>query len=166
MYSRLPKLLLLMSSMLLVGAMTCPVDQVQASHYGPRQYYGSWTYHQKGNYHYRPYYYKPTPTFSGYRHHYVVYTKRDPKHYYYFNPKSRKYWGRCPVNYGDEPVYSMLKVEDRKETLDEIPEKAFPKPGALPDIPDTSDGATLDLPPDDLPPIENAIGLNVAPDSP
>ena len=50
----------------------------------------------------------------------------------------------------------MLAEADRKETLEEIPEKAFPKSGALPPIPDSdpAENATLDLPPDDLPPGE------------
>ena len=40
---------------------------------------------------------------------------------------------------------------DRKATLEDIPEKAFPEPGPLPKIPDATDDAVIELPPDDLP---------------
>ena len=39
--------------------------------YSPRQYYGGYTRHPRGHY-IRPYYYKPTPTYSGYKTHYAV----------------------------------------------------------------------------------------------
>ncbi len=130
--------------------MVAPSLQAQSGH-GPRQYYGHWSKHPSRNFHYRNLYYKPTPTFRGYKHHYVVFTPKDPKHLYFYNPYKKQYWGRCPVDYGDKPVYSLLKPEHRKPTIKEVPEDAFPPPGDLPPLPDSTDGAVLELPPDDLP---------------
>lgn len=124
-------------------------------HY-PRQYYGSWNHYSSGSssYYYRPYYYKPTSDYYGYKHHYVIYS---PQHYgnyyYYYNPYKKTYWGRCPCDCNGQEQYSLLQVSDRKETLDQIPQDAFPAAGAMPPIPDSDgkDGAKMDLPPDDLP---------------
>lgn len=127
-----------------------------ADYYHARQYYSDWHSHPNKSYSYRHYYYKPTPTYSGYKHHYVIQTPKDPKHYYYYNPYKQKYWGRCPANSDGQPLYSLLAEKDRKATLDEIPETAFPKPSKLPPIPESKDGALLDLPPDDAP---NAPGV-------
>jgi hypothetical protein len=124
---------------------------VLASEYAARQYYSGWHKPAQATYYYRSYYYKPTPTYSGYRHHYVVYYPAKPKYVYYYNPYTRKYWGRCPTESNGEGLYSMLADKDRAASLKEIPETAFPKPSAVPDIPDSTDKAKLDLPPDDLP---------------
>ena len=47
--------------------------------------------------------------------------------------------------------YSLLAAKDRSGDINKIPESAFPKAGPMPPIPESTDGATLDLPPDDLP---------------
>ena len=121
-----------------------------AQQYGTRQYYGDWKKHSTG-YAYRTYYYKPSKDYGAYKHHYVIHHPKKPDYHYYYNPYTKKYWGRCPSTYGDKPVYSMLAEKDRKADLEQIPESAFPKPSAPPGIPESNDGATLDLPPDDLP---------------
>jgi hypothetical protein len=125
----------------------------QASAYGSRQYYSGWSgrNYSRSGYYYRAYYYKPKPSYYGYKHHYVMYYPSRPKYYYYYNPYKKQYWGRCPVDTDGKGEYSMLPVEYRKANLDEIPEKAFPKPGKMPQIPEGEDEETLDLPPDDLP---------------
>jgi hypothetical protein len=41
----------------------------------------------------------------------------------------------------------MLAEEDRKGTLEEIPESAFPPPGEMPPVPDSTDGARIPPPP-------------------
>lgn len=128
---------------------------VRADGYSPRQYYGPWQYHSQGQYHYRPYYYKTTPSYVGYKHHYVVYRpQHDRRHYYFYNPYKRTYWGRCPSQYdGSSPQqYSLLPEDTRAGQLQQIPETAFPPPGAAPAIPESRDRAQLDLPPDDSPP--------------
>ncbi|MBI3271065.1 MAG: hypothetical protein HYZ53_18825 [Planctomycetes bacterium] len=121
-------------------------------HYGPRQYYGPWRYYAANKCSYRTYYYKPHATYSGWKHHYVMYYSHKPKYYYYYNPYKKSYWGRCGVDTDGKDLYSMLAEGDRKATLEEIPEEKFPQPSAAPAIPESSDNVTLDLPPDDLPP--------------
>ena len=125
--------------------------QAAALDHSPRQYYGAWQKPPQRNYFYRNLYYKPTPTFSGYKHHHVIFFPTRPNHFYFYNPYQKQFWGRCPTNHGGEPRYSLLAPADRKPTMAEIAETAFPPPGALPAIPESSDGLPLDLPPDDLP---------------
>lgn len=134
---------------------------VQADYYTPRQYYGGWNYHSGKQYHYRYYYYKPTPTYAGYKHHYVIYHPKRPDHYYFYNPHKKQYWGRCPTQTYGQPQYSMLAEEDRKANLDAIPEKAFPKPGPLPSIPETENEKT---PPTLDPPPGNPVPTTTDPD--
>lgn len=122
--------------------------QAQQSHH--RQYYGNWHSHPAG-YSFRPYYYKPHLQFAGFKHHYVIHHPRFPQHLYFYNPYTKKFWGRCPADHGGKPQYSLLAEKDRSGELEKIPESAFPKPAGLPPIPESTDGATLDLPPDDLP---------------
>jgi hypothetical protein len=145
--------------LILAGALALIAPMGSSAYsYSHRQYYSSWHRHPTYSYHYRHYYYKPTPTYSGYKHHYVVYYPRKPQYVYYYNPYKKTYWGRCPTNAGGRPQYSLLDEKDRRATLDEIPERAFPKPGPMPPIPESDkanepDGkpALVDLPPDDLP---------------
>ena len=127
------------------------ITAARAGDHGPRQFYSGWQHHQQGNFHHRNFYYKPTPDFHGFKHHHVIRPKHDPKHLYFYNPYKAQFWGRCPADYGDKPVYSLLAPKDRKATLAEIPEAAFPKAGALPPIPESTDGELIDLPPDDSP---------------
>jgi hypothetical protein len=142
---------------LILGAMIAAMPLLAVSamarageDYSPRQYYGAWEHHR--SYSYRSYYYKPTPTYAGYRHHYVVSYPYDHKHYYYYNPYKRTYWGRCDAYGEGQPYYSRLPEEYQRHSLAEIPESAFPAPGPLPSIPESQDGGRLDLPPDDGPP--------------
>lgn len=121
-----------------------------ADYYSPRQYYSGWHKPASRSYHYRVYYYKPTPQYVGYRHHYVIYYPQRPQYYYYYNPVKRAYWGRSPVEQNGQPQYSLLAEKDRKGNLEQIDETAFPKPGPMPAVPDAED-LTLDLPPSDLP---------------
>lgn len=127
-----------------------------AQNYAPRQYYSDWKKAPQGNHFVRNYYFKPTPTYAGYRVHQVHHFPAKPKHHYFYNPKTQKYWGRCPSdNYEGKPLYSLLKMEDRHKDIEKIPEAAFPPPGKLPPIPDSdpAEGANLDLPPEDTPSI-------------
>ena len=136
---------------LLLGAASAPKAMAQS--YAPRQYYSDWQKASKGDYYVRKYYSKPTPSYAGYRTHEVHYFPKKPTHYYYYNPKAQKYWGRCPTVCEGKPQYSLLKMEDRHKDLNMIAESAFPPPGKMPPIPDSdpAEGATLDLPPEDAP---------------
>ena len=102
-------------------------DATGYRNYG-RQYYSSWSYHPTTRYYYCRYNYQPTVTVNTYHHHYVIYYPSRPRYRYYYNPVRRTYWGRYEVDANGNAVgYSMLAKEDRKSTLDEIPESAFPK---------------------------------------
>ena len=81
-------------------------------------------------YSYRTYYYKPTESYAGYRHHYVVSYPHDHKHYYYYNPYKRHFWGRCDAYGEGQPYYSRLPEEYQRSSLAEIPENAFPASGS------------------------------------
>lgn len=119
----------------------------------PRQYYGNWSYYPQRSYYYTTYYYKPTPTYSTYSYHYCIYYPSRPRYVYYYNPHRGYYWGRCDLQGKPGEQYSLLAEADRKSNLDEIPESAFPKPGAMPAVPEAkdgtanSDGERIDTPP-------------------
>jgi hypothetical protein len=124
-----------------------------SGHTGGRQYYGNWHGHTSGTggASYRTYYYKPTPDFVGFKHHYVMHYDSHPQFNYFYNPYTKQFWGRCAAGEVGEASYSLLEQTDRSGDINKIAESAFPKPGAMPPIPESKDGETLDLPPDDLP---------------
>lgn len=128
------------------AALTCGLiiaalsSSAAASYLAGRHYYGGWTYYPTRTYYYSHYYYKPYAAYEGYRHHYCVHYPATPRYVYYYNPSSRVYWGRYDVK---EKGYSLLAEKDRKEDLKAIPEKAFPKPGEMPPIPDSEDGEKM-----------------------
>ena len=121
-----------------------------ADQFGSRQSFGDWHSHSQG-FSYRPYYYKPNDQFVGFKHHYVVHFQAHPQFNYFYNPYNIQFWGRCPVATEGKPSYSLLAAEDRSGDINKIAESAFPKAGPMPPIPESTDGATMDLPPDDLP---------------
>ncbi len=113
-----------------------------------RQYYDSWTYNEINNYSYCRYYYRPTVSVTSYSYHYVVYYPSYPRYYYYYNPVRHVYWGRFEVDKdGKAKGYSLLAEKDRKEKLSDIPESAFPKPGKMPAVPDSTDAEKMQPPP-------------------
>jgi hypothetical protein len=105
-----------------------------------RQSYGSWSYNPGTSYYYTSYYYKPVVTYPTYKHHYCIYYPTKPRFVYYYNPVRKVYWGRYDVK---DKGYSLLAEKDRKEKLDDIPEKAFPKPGKMPVIPESEDNVRI-----------------------
>ena len=119
-----------------------------------RHYYSGWSYNSGKSYYYRSYYYKPVSSYNGYRYHYCIHYPTRPRYVYYYNPYARVYWGRYDLM---EKGYSLLADADRNEELDSIPEKAFPKPGEMPVIPESEDGERMipiganDLPMADAP---------------
>jgi hypothetical protein len=142
----------------LLGALALLVGTGLFAHahafYG-RQYYGGWTYYPSRSYYYSSYYYQPYSGYSGYQYNYCIYYPSQPSYVYYYNQYSGHYWGRLDLTAKDENKYSLLKEEDRKATLKEIPESAFPKPGKMPDIPGSKDNtAMLPIDPADLPKVE------------
>ena len=124
---------------------------------GYRQYYSGWHSHAQSHYYYRAYYFKPTADYYGYKHHYVIYSSRHPSHLYFYNPYKKLFWGRCPAHQSGQAAYSLLAEGDRKASLDQIPESAFPAAGPMPPIPESKpeDGSRMDMPPDDLPSLDS-----------
>jgi hypothetical protein len=112
--------------------------------YRYRQYYSSWSYYSTSSYYYSRYYYYPTVQAATYSYHYVIYYPSQPRYYYYYNPTTRQYWGRYDL---EAKGYSMLEEKDRKEKLSDIPDSAFPKPGAMPAVPGTEDKLKMEVPP-------------------
>ena len=113
-----------------------------------RHYYTSWTYRPATSYYYSRYYYRPTTYTRTYSYHYVIRFRSQPRYYYYYNPVRRTYWGRFEFDENGKALgYSLLKKEDRKSSLDDIPESAFPKPSKMPQIPGSADGVQMIPPP-------------------
>ena len=140
---------LLVSVLLGTSLFAIAVPVSHAAFHVLRQRYSSWSYYPSRTYYYRHYYYKPTVTYPTYKHHYCIYYPTRPSYVYYYNPGTQVYWGRYDLKEGG---YSLLKEEDRKGDLDQIPESAFPKPGEMPMIPESNDGERIERPdPDDLP---------------
>ena len=133
---------LLLSAVVGVCALMAPAQEAEAGYgYGGRQYYTSWSYYPSRTYYYSTYYYKPTVSYPTYSYHYCVYYTSQPNYVYYYNPVKRVYWGRYDV---EKKGYSMLKPEDRKEKLDDIPQSAFPEPSKMPPIPESEDDVAIE----------------------
>ena len=122
-------------------------DRTHAS----RQYYSNWNRQPQHSYYYRYYYYQPSINYYGYRHHYAIYYPERPAYLYFYNPYKKVFWGRCPSHGNGKGQYSLLAPNDRKGSLEQIPESAFPEPSAMPPIPESNDDAVMEMPPDDLP---------------
>lgn len=134
------KLLTLAGAVALVAALGA--SSAKAGFAG-RSYYGGWQRSGRG-YFFSSYFYKPYVGYPSYCYNYAIYFPAAPNFVYYFNPYKGTYWGRFNVN---TKGYSLLAEKDRKGALSDIPEKAFPKEGPLPLVPDAKDPLTLDQPP-------------------
>jgi hypothetical protein len=109
-----------------------------------RQYYGGWQHSPRG-YSFSTYHYKPYAAYPTYCYNYCIWYPSAPNYVYYFNPYRKTYWGRYDVQ---TKGYSLLAEKDRAGQLKDIPEKAFPAEGPLPQVPDAKDSLTLAEPPD------------------
>ena len=113
------------------------------SDYG-RQYYGGWQRSAQGFY-YSTHHYRPDAGALTFSTNYAIFYPEHPQYIYFFNPLKGTYWGRFDVK---TKGYSLLAEKDRAGRLKDIPEKAFPDEGPLPEIPDAKDKLTLAEPPD------------------
>jgi hypothetical protein len=127
-----------LAAVLAAAFLACSAPKAEAG------YYSGYSYYPSRGYYYSYYYYKPYPTYPSYNYHYAVYYPRYPRYVYYYNPYRRVYWGRYDL---EAKGYSKLEDKDQKATLAEIPETAFPKPGAMPAVPESTDGSTIETPP-------------------
>jgi hypothetical protein len=110
----------------------------------PRQWYNDWTYYPQFGYYYSSYYYLPSGVDKNYRHHFCLLYPAQPQYVYYFDPQTHLYWGRLDLKGEPGHQYSVLAPKDRKEKLKDIPAEAFPKPGAMPTIPESKDGTPME----------------------
>jgi hypothetical protein len=117
-------------------------------------YYSQWRSYPSRNYHYTQYYYKPYPRYPTYRYHYCVYRTYQPRYVYYYNPYRRVYWGRLDTQAKEGSQYQLLAEKDRKGTLKEIPESAFPKGGKMPTITDEAIEGAQETDPIEVPDLE------------
>lgn len=122
----------------LLATMAAP-PAAEAGH-GRAPYYSKWA--SNGSYRYRSYNYY-VPAYGSYRQHIAVYYPSRPRYVYYYEPYNGRYWGRYDLATAG---YSTLAVADRKGNLAEIPDGAFPEPGAMP----TPEGGEEPM----LPPVE------------
>ena len=126
----------------------------------PRQYYSGWR--QAPQYYYRFYFFKPKPTDTVYHYQYVIWKPQRTREWvYWYSPKAKKYWARCPTRenrtYGKQvlagkDLWSLLPDEFRRDNLNNIKDEHFGevREGAPP-IPESEDKRPIDCVPADLP---------------
>jgi hypothetical protein len=113
-----------------------------------RQYYGPWAFYEHRGYHYRTLYYQPTPG-AAYKYHYCILLDSNANYIYFYDPEKGKYWGRLDLQAKGDERFSLLRAEDQKPLVRDIPEAAFPKPDKMPALPGAQDGLTaLPFPPE------------------
>jgi hypothetical protein len=142
-----PKFVLAALAALALAAGSAATAQAQG-----RQYYSKY-WQKSGGYYYRTYYYKPAANAADYRYHRVIYYPSQPRYLYYYNPYSKKYWGRYDLV---KSGYSKLDPADQAEKISDVRSGAFPDPGDMPPMPESQDGTKMKEPPTgDLPPDES-----------
>ena len=109
-----------------------------------RQFYNDWVYYPPFGYYYSSYYYQPSGGSRGYKFQFCMYYPSQPRFVYYYDPLRHSYWGRLDLKGMPDRRFSVLAAKDRKAKLSEIPEEAFPKPGKMPSIPESTDGAVME----------------------
>lgn len=133
---------------LIVGLIACLARPAIAAN--RRQYYSSWTFSSTAGYYFASYFFRLTVSATNYSYHYAIYYESRPRYIYYFNPYTKRYWGRYDLEAAakdPQTAYSLLKEDDRREKLTDIPEEAFPKPAAMPQVPDAEDDLQMEPPP-------------------
>jgi hypothetical protein len=126
------KILLLCACSFMLTIAPLPTTDAQ-SQYGSRAYYSNgkvtnrWIRYRQGDYYGTYFKYKPTPQATQYQHHMAYYFPKKGNYVYYYNPQTKKYWGRCPFNPTRENPYQILNWADQHEKLDYVKESAFTK---------------------------------------
>jgi len=59
--------------------------------------------------------------------HYVYYYPKRGPYLYFYNPDTKRFWGRCPARPSRSRPYEILNAEDQSGQLDDIPETKFIK---------------------------------------
>jgi hypothetical protein len=125
-------------------AVSALIGATKAGSYYYRQYYGGWNYYPQYGYYYNTYHYQPYENYEGYNYHYSIYYPSYPNYVYYYNPYQHQYWGRLDIKGKPGHQYSLLAQQDRKKSLKDIPESAFPEAGKMPPIPESKDGTPME----------------------
>jgi hypothetical protein len=132
----------------------------------PRQYYSTrMVYDREGDYYRGAYYFKVKATDGNYKLHYVIRLKSEQHYLYFFNPVTKKFWGRYDAL---KQKYSVLAEEDRVSRLSDLSNARFPEPGPMPPIPGSTDGVAMEIPPGEFTPapaMPPARRLEVHPDN-
>jgi hypothetical protein len=139
------------------GPTAVPKDAVKAA---ANQFYGPWE--EGKNYWFRSYYFKVSPTDKEFQEHAVLFYKKDPRFYYYYNPEKGQFWGRGFVGKGchGEESYQFLPPGERGPELKDVNfgNKAVTAPPNLGDVNPPDKGAPAGTPADKGPAITGASG--------
>lgn len=101
----------------------------------PTQTYSQWSHSPGRSYFYRTLHIKtPAPNESTIEF-IMVHQPDRPKHYYFFDPVDKKYFGRYMLGAKTEQCFALLSVSDRKINLKDIPDSAYRTIAAMPTMP-------------------------------
>lgn len=97
---------------LLLGALLClAIFQATAvAQTTPQAHWGEWQKHPNEDYYSRNFYFKPNGPSSSYRHHKVFWLP-ESRSFYYYNPYTKKVWGRCSTPAKQQNRYFKLPPE-------------------------------------------------------
>ena len=132
---------------------------------GQDSYWGEWQKHPEQSYYSRNFYFQVAGV-DGYKHHRCIWVPGQ-KWLYYYNPYTRKVWGRCSAAAPAKRPYYKLEKEQQisinhsanviinlgnnntNQIFDGVPGGDFAQPG-VPGVPNAN-GPTMGPPPDDPP---------------
>jgi hypothetical protein len=158
---------------------------VVLAQFSERQFYsngkkngvGKWERDEKAKCYKIWWHFKVNPSDEQYERHIAYVFDNDPSRIYFYNPGTKKFWGRCNVSSraNGGASYSELKPGDRQGRLSEIAESAFPEPGKMPQLRATDkdghirvsvDGAAMEPPPPPLRVSEDGVAMEPPPSPP
>src|SRR5262245_42491634 len=71
------------------------------------------------------YTFKSSSNATQFSYHLVYYYPDKDKYVYFYNPRTERFWGRCPLNVSKNNPYQILNAQDQRKRLGEIDQKAF-----------------------------------------
>jgi len=105
------------------------VTTLGAGAFQAQQYTGTYSDKKKnGAYSYREYSFVSSKDGKT-KKHLAIYDPGRPGYIYFWNPLTRKFWGRYDIR---RRGYSLLPKASRAKYMGSIPERAFPRPGPMP----------------------------------
>jgi hypothetical protein len=97
------------------------------SYYSNGKVTNRWIRYRKGDYYGMYYKYKAKRGDDRYQYHMAYYFPRKGRYVYYYNPQTKKYWGRCPFNPSRTNPYQILNADDQASKIDDVDETKFVK---------------------------------------